>query len=206
MPPPARKNTVAGPPLRRAGLRPRPVGGHPRSRHPHRDVGHRPRPVIGDDRRAALLARLPWLLPRSSGRRALHSFPTRRSSDLLKLDALGDVADDDERQVVGGREGLAPRSEEHTADLQSQSNLVCRLLLEKTQSLARLYGELACDRVLSAATLARGTRTEMSGIDLVLSSATTVGLRFSLDCHGFFHEAAAAELYTLSLHDALPIF
>src|SRR5688572_4030051 len=30
----------------------------------------------------------------------------------------------------GGR-GLRPRSEEHTSELQSQSNLVCRLLLEK---------------------------------------------------------------------------
>src|SRR2546427_1685139 len=27
--------------------------------------------------------------------------------------------------------GIAPRSEEHTSELQSQSNLVCRLLLEK---------------------------------------------------------------------------
>src|SRR5688572_32159376 len=31
----------------------------------------------------------------------------------------------------GGRAGRCPRSEEHTAELQSQSNLVCRLLLEK---------------------------------------------------------------------------
>src|SRR2546430_8086383 len=33
----------------------------------------------------------------------------------------------------GGRAGHAapPRSEEHTSELQSQSNLVCRLLLEK---------------------------------------------------------------------------
>src|SRR2546430_4875908 len=30
------------------------------------------------------------------------------------------------------------RSEEHTSELQSQSNLVCRLLLEKKQSLADL--------------------------------------------------------------------
>src|SRR5688572_31264629 len=29
------------------------------------------------------------------------------------------------------RMGLDPRSEEHTSELQSQSNLVCRLLLEK---------------------------------------------------------------------------
>src|SRR5688572_31791873 len=30
-----------------------------------------------------------------------------------------------------GRHGGRPRSEEHTSELQSQSNLVCRLLLEK---------------------------------------------------------------------------
>src|SRR2546430_16801991 len=29
------------------------------------------------------------------------------------------------------RSGVPPRSEEHTSELQSQSNLVCRLLLEK---------------------------------------------------------------------------
>src|SRR2546427_4153724 len=29
---------------------------------------------------------------------------------------------------------LAPRSEEHTSELQSQSNLVCRLLLEKKKT------------------------------------------------------------------------
>src|SRR2546430_8599642 len=32
---------------------------------------------------------------------------------------------------AGDREGRAKRSEEHTSELQSQSNLVCRLLLEK---------------------------------------------------------------------------
>src|SRR2546430_8111280 len=31
----------------------------------------------------------------------------------------------------GRRRGRPPRSEEHTSELQSQSNLVCRLLLEK---------------------------------------------------------------------------
>src|SRR4051812_49947855 len=33
--------------------------------------------------------------------------------------------------VVDGLLGLAPRSEEHTSELQSHVNLVCRLLLEK---------------------------------------------------------------------------
>src|SRR2546427_4216040 len=32
---------------------------------------------------------------------------------------------------AGKQEGVGTRSEEHTSELQSQSNLVCRLLLEK---------------------------------------------------------------------------
>src|SRR2546430_13420796 len=35
------------------------------------------------------------------------------------------------RRRRGGAAGRATRSEEHTSELQSQSNLVCRLLLEK---------------------------------------------------------------------------
>src|SRR5688572_30993378 len=43
------------------------------------------------------------------------------------------------RASVGGGAGsgpmpCAPRSEEHTSELQSQSNLVCRLLLEKKKT------------------------------------------------------------------------
>src|SRR5688572_31785057 len=42
------------------------------------------------------------------------------------------------RGVVGdghvGRHGRRRRSEEHTSELQSQSNLVCRLLLEKKKN------------------------------------------------------------------------
>src|SRR2546427_5232581 len=34
---------------------------------------------------------------------------------------------------------LEPRSEEHTSELQSQSNLVCRLLLEKKKKKKRTY-------------------------------------------------------------------
>src|SRR2546430_10161404 len=36
----------------------------------------------------------------------------------------------------GARAGHAERSEEHTSELQSQSNLVCRLLLEKKTKLS----------------------------------------------------------------------
>src|SRR5438874_6343330 len=73
-------------------------------------------------------------------------FPTRRSSDLAH--ALADefefepqgapqpeVADDRERLAPGDRVILLVadtlRSEEHTSELQSRRDLVCRLLLEK---------------------------------------------------------------------------
>src|SRR2546430_12434417 len=49
----------------------------------------------------------------------------------------------DARQEAGrpgvlGFEESDPRSEEHTSELQSQSNLVCRLLLEKQKKHSRL--------------------------------------------------------------------
>src|SRR2546427_149159 len=73
-------------------------------------------------------------------------------------------------------EGLARRgvrSEEHTSELQSQSNLVCRLLLEKKNNSS-----------------------------LLLHSSRyypTVVMLF------FFNDPATTEIYTLPLHDALPI-
>src|SRR5688572_31041663 len=87
----------------------------------------------------------------------LHSFPTRRSSDLIDRFIIVSTSSRD-RQSRGlgwarnfSRNALIPparsrtrimvgtglwyshsyRSEEHTSELQSQSNLVCRLLLEK---------------------------------------------------------------------------
>src|SRR6266511_3832614 len=61
--------------------------------------------------------------------RDLHSFPTRRSSDLPE-DPVEDprqrIADD---QPEEDRD--PPRSEEHTSELESRENIVCRLLLEK---------------------------------------------------------------------------
>src|SRR5438046_8591256 len=53
-------------------------------------------------------------------------------------------------EAVGGDGGVPPRSEEHTSELQSLTNLVCRLLLEKkkkhaeceTVSEATVAGEL----------------------------------------------------------------
>src|SRR5947207_8922949 len=69
----------------------------------------------------------------SGARRDLHSFPTRRSSDLLF--GLGLHADPGaiRHLRIALQEPLEDRSEEHTSELQSHSDLVCRLLLEKKQ-------------------------------------------------------------------------
>src|SRR2546430_11576415 len=40
-------------------------------------------------------------------------------------------------QCIAEYKGGARRSEEHTSELQSQSNLVCRLLLEKKKTITR---------------------------------------------------------------------
>src|SRR5205085_12268831 len=68
--------------------------------------------------------------------RDLHSFPTRRSSDLraqIRLSPPTSVrlCEPGDRMYSPSRFSFPGRSEEHTSELQSQSNLVCRLLLEK---------------------------------------------------------------------------
>src|SRR5207248_11507254 len=82
----------------------------------------------------------------SADHRDLHSFPTRRSSDLLS--ATAHQAKGTRSSIIAAFEPIsstspsiaAPtstrnffpaRSEEHTSELQSPYDLVCRLLLEK---------------------------------------------------------------------------
>src|SRR5688500_19471295 len=79
--------------------------------------------------------------------RDLHSFPTRRSSDLSRsaLRALVTEAEGFYSYWETGRrapvrellmnEGLA-RAEEHTSELQSPCNIVCRRLLAKKRILS----------------------------------------------------------------------
>src|SRR5690625_6489998 len=78
---------------------------------------------------------LRFVLRRSGQHRALHSFPTRRSSDL------DDVCDADfllraaaTHHGVDSKRACPIRSEEHTSELQSRGHLVCRLLLEKKKN------------------------------------------------------------------------
>src|SRR5256885_2297296 len=78
----------------------------------------------------------------------------------------GESQQDDDRahgcDQQGRRPGADERSEEHTSELQSPCNLVCRLLLETKKT--------------------------------------------SLSFFFFFNDTATTEIYTLSLHDALPIW
>src|SRR5205814_10116072 len=70
--------------------------------------------------------------------RALHSFPTRRSSDLFTAAWQAVVAailliaaSTPAPRSSPSRSSASARSEEHTSELQSLRHLVCRLLLEK---------------------------------------------------------------------------
>src|SRR5688572_31709116 len=62
-------------------------------------------------------------------RRVGDGLPAGQLHELLLGDVLDQVAHQLHHDVVGDQQD--PRSEEHTSELQSQSNLVCRLLLEK---------------------------------------------------------------------------
>src|SRR6185312_17146012 len=63
--------------------------------------------------------------------RDLHSFPTRRSSDLGVHRRTASRPVKRRMSWTCADAACCPRSEEHTSELQSRSDLVCRLLLEK---------------------------------------------------------------------------
>src|SRR5947209_2531958 len=130
---------------------------------------------------------------------ALYSFPTRRSSDL---DIRPHERNDTHRHDFGPS-GLAvssglvdsasradaargcmktqpSRSEEHTSELQSRQYLVCRLLLQKKKRRAQRL------RRRASATLRCRRPRDPSRVSVCPRAAATL-------------------LYTLSLHDALPI-
>src|SRR6266496_5139331 len=88
------------------------------------------------------------------------------------------------REHAHGRvAGVSPRSEEHTSELQSRRDLVCRLLLEKKKHQVRP----------NQATYQKRQKCQ---------PATYLQEVLYLF---FFNDTATTEIYTLSLHDALPI-
>src|SRR5215813_7069194 len=79
------------------------------------------------------------------------------------------------RSASTSQPGCAARSEEHTSELQSRPHLVCRLLLEKKKKTPKIM--------------------KLSSANLVVEALRNF----------FFNDTATTEIYTLSLHDALPI-
>src|SRR6478672_3339050 len=98
----------------------------------------------------------------------------------------------------------APRSEEHTSELQSRSDLVCRLLLEKKKQNQRtrpdeeqITTQLIMDAIADACGIERSLQD--------MSNEKTIERREQCAPFFFFNDTATTEIYTLSLHDALSI-
>src|SRR6266403_1327047 len=96
---------------------------------------------------------------------------------------------------------MASRSEEHTSELQSRRDLVCRLLLEKKTHRSCQAGHRTCsprNQDLSCPGLLCHRIASLHSLHLSLSFLNP-------SFFFFFNDTATTEIYTLSLHDALPI-
>src|SRR5471032_753661 len=110
------------------------------------------------------------------------------------------------RRAARASPGRSPaRSEEHTSELQSHHDLVCRLLLEKKKRNELRHSTTPASPHTTVSTPI-ASKNRLSYISRSCLSPTyplhprnTVAMRF------FFKETATTEIYTLSLHDALPI-
>ena len=103
--------------------------------------------------------------------------------------------------LIGKGQLLMDRSEEHTSELQSRQYLVCRLLLEKKNVALTVGVFLLLFGAGLWAFTRMGHRFAMveRGVGLVKKKRR---IAFSVF---FFNDTATTEIYTLSLHDALPI-
>src|ERR1022692_1503814 len=101
----------------------------------------------------------------------------------------------------GGDDGS--RSEEHTSELQSPCNLVCRLLLEKKNHQTGLVGTVD-ESVIERYSLSPGACSCFHTDSPAETRAVTAAHSVHWDVF-FFNDTATTEIYTLSLHDALPI-
>src|ERR1022692_4052062 len=88
------------------------------------------------------------------------------------------------------------RSEEHTSELQSPCNLVCRLLLEKKKTEKVAYAPRG---LILARIFAQDSTHPMR------RPIGSAGLTISALDFFFFNDPATTEISTLSLPDALPI-
>src|SRR3954466_4685143 len=92
------------------------------------------------------------------------------------------------------------RSEEHTSELQSHDNLVCRLLLEKkkqkTRSVIMTHSNAPNERSRAPALAALPCPLRAVCASSLVAAPGICFLFFF-----FFNDTATTEIYTLSLHD-----
>src|SRR5438445_563251 len=124
-------------------------------------------------------------------------------------------------RVVRRRDGRPPRhdplgvrhadqrSEEHTSELQSRQYLVCRLLLEKKKKNDTKNTENRKDHINMFKQLSRSIRSTtvycVTFFALIRLYTPLLHHRCYIFSFFFFNDSATTEIYTLSLHDALPI-
>src|SRR5438093_1333511 len=116
---------------------------------------------------------------RNGGRYERAADECRDGADRAEPPRSSRVPHSEDRRGRRPPSGRAVRSEEHTSELQSLTNLVCRLLLEKKKK--------------------KKINDIIYYYTAHLSRSSSVLLIFILN------DTATAEIYTLSLHDALPI-
>src|SRR5882724_1419308 len=95
------------------------------------------------------------------------------------------------------------RSEEHTSELQSLRHLVCRLLLEKKKQ--EDQGYFIMQMLAPQGASLSYTNNLADQAQSILAKDSDIEGVFSVMGFFFFNDTATTEIYTLSLHDALPI-
>src|ERR1039457_4347341 len=98
------------------------------------------------------------------------------------------------------------RSEEHTSELQSPCKIVCRLLLGKKQSQSRKGGPLFLSPSHTPTQKTSAFTPRAQPIVARRWSRSGKGCSAASGPSRFFNDTATTEIYTLSLHDALPIY
>src|SRR4029434_9304183 len=99
----------------------------------------------------------------------------------------------------------SPTSEEHTSELQSHLNLVCRLLLEKkkkkeTHNTTSTVTDTATRPLHHTHTHTKRRQVYRAHVCVQITACTRTDSYFF-----FFNDTATTEISSLSLHDALPI-
>src|SRR4029434_6545109 len=96
------------------------------------------------------------------------------------------------------------RSEEHTSELQSHLNLVCRLLLEN-KNFRRVCARNMRVYLCVCVVMCVSECLSIAVVAVIVMCISVFGFRVRFRFFFFFSDRATTEIYPLSLHDVLPI-